>query len=467
MVHDKKAQLADFVGDLSEEQVNCLARAVELKRLHGEDASEEQFILDSMRAILAQSLEAPERVMVPQRIFCLPFEDLLVRDRAQKEFCRIERSSLNPIWSWLCEDLLPDSLPEMEQQVRQHLLNDDQANAYSLIAQMQAQACEAIFNSLADCTPGTEAYEQLAEHLGGSMVLEDARDLASVLYIAPEVLSLLAELPRPMLSITDHETNLVRDTYAKLCDEAPDFAPLIFLVVMGRLEEPWVVLRLVRNITGIDSGEVFGPGPLGICGGLLLKDLQDITNFIVSAINANASAHRITENLAYFVLLMEGVIQESGIAEQSQWGQELGKLTDQVADAMELVIDRSVSVLRSALPSHNVSEFGAPESLRPDISNWPEQAAVEAAINHLILLDGTGVMAEKICLDVRRQAALNDVQDVLEGYIEKILEEIKAADGEARERAMAHAETAVLLTRYVFGEEKAEALRNLIAQIAA
>ena len=85
--------------------------------------------------------------------------------------------------------------------------------------------------------------------------------------------------------------------------------------------------------------------------------------------------------------------------EQSECGQALAKLTDQVADAMELVIDRSVSVLRSALPSHNVGEFGAPETLRPDISNWPEQAAVEAAINHLILLDGTGVMAEKICLD--------------------------------------------------------------------
>ena len=31
MVRDKKAQLADFVGDLSEDQVNCLARAVEPK----------------------------------------------------------------------------------------------------------------------------------------------------------------------------------------------------------------------------------------------------------------------------------------------------------------------------------------------------------------------------------------------------------------------------------------------------
>ena len=160
-----------------------------------------------------------------------------MRDRAEKEFCRIERSSLNPIWSWLGEDLLPDSLPQMEQQVRQYLLSDDQENAYSLIAQMQAQACGAIFDALADCEPGTDVYEQLAEHLGGAMILEDARDIASVLYIAPEVLALLADLPRPMLSIADYETALIRETYAKLCDEAPDFAPLIFLVVMGRLEE--------------------------------------------------------------------------------------------------------------------------------------------------------------------------------------------------------------------------------------
>ena len=461
----KKQQLLELIESLPLEQVNRLALTVELKKLKGEESFFEKAVLETVRPILAKSLDAPMRLFHPQRLFCIPFEDLLYEgDVSEKEFGRIARSSILPIWNWLAEDLIPDDFARLEREARQRLLDGDRKAADEHVAELRRLSSAAIFSVLVNCEDDPESYRTHCRRLGGERVLEDARDIAAVFKIAPQILDMQAALPQAILKLAKPDVDAVMAAYNEVRAKAPEFAPILFLVVMGRLQTPWSVLKLIRLVAQAQAEDLFSDMPVGIPGRLLLNDARKLASYFDSITEDKMRPHDALQNLSYFVQLYEGIYDYSGLASESEAGKRLEDYRDRIIIGIERLLDRAITTLRNALPFFLSGDTGGTASARPDISDWPDSHDVDSAIDHIIMLDGSKTLADRLELSELRDDTLATIQSLVRHYAEKIADEMHAAEGNDLERARAHAETAVLLTRHVFGEQEAAKVIAMIGE---
>src|SRR5256885_15764210 len=101
--------LRTFLGSLPVGMAEGLARAVEVDRMNNGTGLPHDTILESLRPTLRES-DRNARALTPMRLFCRPFEDLLINKQfGQKQKGRIPRSSITPVWNWLAKDLLPEA----------------------------------------------------------------------------------------------------------------------------------------------------------------------------------------------------------------------------------------------------------------------------------------------------------------------------------------------------------------------
>src|ERR1041385_8600435 len=180
---DKMDLLRMFLGSLPSGVAGKLAQAVEEDRFNNGRMLPHDLILESLRPTL-RAAERAERAQTPMRIFCRPFEDLLVNDqRQQKQTGWISRSSITPVWNWLGQDLIPDVV-----------------NAYALAVKTAAMGYRA--EELREHTVGfwktasstlraklaSDSGRRAARNaLGSDVVMEDAREMALLLQAGPEI----------------------------------------------------------------------------------------------------------------------------------------------------------------------------------------------------------------------------------------------------------------------------------------
>ena len=115
---DKQKLLNCFLCKLPEPVASRLAKAVEVDRLTGGLGLPHEVIVDALRPRLRQAAQHT-RMPTPQRFFCQPFEDLLIaRQRNAKQKGRIARSSIEPVWNWLANELMPTRHRELTDTIR-------------------------------------------------------------------------------------------------------------------------------------------------------------------------------------------------------------------------------------------------------------------------------------------------------------------------------------------------------------
>ena len=125
----KTEQLEAYLSSLTPAAARFLIREVELDRLRGGESFPHDLILTYARNALIDQEDQGERVGSPLRLFCSPFEDLLVdKTTADKQIGRIDRESIEPIWNWLCNELAVEQIGELDEILSRALIDDDRGS---------------------------------------------------------------------------------------------------------------------------------------------------------------------------------------------------------------------------------------------------------------------------------------------------------------------------------------------------
>src|SRR5438309_7700853 len=99
-------QLSNFLQKLTPLSRSCLLSELERLELCGIDMPGSADLQARLRAELRPD-GATDGARTPSRVFFAPLEPLLVDGApAHANSGRIARSSLTPIWEWICRDLL-------------------------------------------------------------------------------------------------------------------------------------------------------------------------------------------------------------------------------------------------------------------------------------------------------------------------------------------------------------------------
>ncbi len=456
---EQQAALQKVLEQLPERAAIRLASAIETDRLRGGSKLPHDIILKGLRPTLLDLYPPPAHIPTPMRLFFEPFEDFIYDGwQREKQRGRVSRSSVTPIWNWLADKLMGQELNRISDTIIKHVICNDQQALADATAELHKTTAAALSGALKGLQPDTKAYKQVSKELGDARVIEDARDILSVLEVAPLVLEVKALLPRPILDIGDEEIDILRPFYDTFNEKYPDHLPSLLLIVMGRMPQPWLILRVTQRLTNADSDLLISRTNVGIVGELLFEEAESLAKYFYSIRSIDEQVEEVLLNLTYFTNLMSGITQELGIRKDGKWGKRLLACRTLVSEAMEHHIERLPRMLDDALPTGKFGRFGAKGVVRPDLSDWPKADRITAASQLAILLDGSRDVAGQAAFGALHKEMFETSKLLLVNYGERIVDEIRSREGEDRERAQAYLDKTVELTRIILGDTDADLL---------
>lgn len=456
MIAPNKAELLQrFLGSLPPGTAARLAKAVEVDRLSDGRMLPHDLILDGLRPKLRSA--EPARTLTPTRVFCSPFEDLLTsRPRDGKQKGRIARDSIQPVWNWLETTLAPEAMVAYVAGVKEAVLGYHREVAMSCAAELWPAAAEAILAALAD-EAGAKAARRV---LGSEAALHDAREMALMLSVGPEILEVQAQLEKPVTRMTDDLLWPLRDIYTRIIEKTPDAAPYVAVIVMARLERPWEALKLPLFVSRQSQDTLISSTDMGLVGEVLFSDLDHYLSVIRAARPVQFDVDAVCGALAGFAELSMGLVKEVEMRRDGKWGQRLMKSRATVAEALEVFMEKAPREIFAALPTHRASYRGGPVS--PDLVKAPDPEKRARALDYARLVAGCRPFAQAASFAAALKNASDEIRIGLNLYNEELLRELRAAEpgNETRAHAVAYFELAVALTSLSFSEEEGELFRR-------
>jgi len=452
LADQKKTQLSRFLGQVPDDVATNLAKAVEIDRLIGNTGLPHDEILNALRPQLKKAAVVA-RTPTPQRFFCRPFEDLLVADtRGGKRKGRIARASIQPVWTWLGAELMPEAHAALTTGIRFAILNNRDDDVAAKCAELWSASSSAMKKALV----GERAKTQAAKKLGNMGTVEDAAEIAVILGAAPTMLALQEALPRPLAALSEDYLLTLRELYDRLVASDPDAAPYIAIIAMRRLAKPHEALRLAAVVSRRTAGTVIGATDLGAAGELLFDDLEALAVKIQGARAADFEINALLENLVTFVELSSGIVKELGIGHGSKWGQRLGKSRSAVAAAMEALLERAPNEILAALPRQPL-----------DLVHAPDGECVVRAMRYACLMAYATPYAVAASFSAKLNEKMDETAVALRAIAEELLEAVRTPGPEAQPHAEQYFEIAADLCAQILGPEDTELLRRRARVTAA
>ena len=452
---DKAKQLKALLGGLPVAIAARLAKAIEVDRLSGGSALPHDLILDAVRPSLRRTPPG-DRTPTPLRLFCRPFEDLLtLQPRKEKMRGRIARASISPVWNWLSQTLVPDEASAFAMGVKTAVIAPNPSDVLKRAAQFWTIAAQALQAALAS-EKGRKAARAL---LGNDLTVADAQEMALLLSIGSDVTEVQALLPAHTPSLTDDLIWKLREIYDRVTISVPDAASYVAVIAMNRLERPWEALKLPLHVSRQTQDTLISNTDMGTVGEILFADIETHVTYIRSAQPKLFDADELLGHVADFTALSSGIVKGIDMRREGKWGQRLMKDRTSVGEIMDGFMERAAKEVQSALPTIKSGSYaGGPRV--PDLSRPCDAEKTARAMMYLRLLSGCRLFAAAGSFGASNKDAIEDISATLKRYIEDLLKELRAAEGERRVIAEQFLALAADMTGLIFSNEEAEVLRR-------
>src|SRR5437868_1633002 len=127
-------RLREYLRELKPEARALLAAELERAQTRGDGPPGASLILEALRSEARRKDPKLPNIGHPQRLFFAPLEPFLVDDAPERKHRgRIPRACLEPIWGWICRDLMPQEAKTYADQVRL-LLTANEKNGAEQVA---------------------------------------------------------------------------------------------------------------------------------------------------------------------------------------------------------------------------------------------------------------------------------------------------------------------------------------------
>lgn len=421
---DKIDLLQSFLGKLPTDVAARLASAIEIDRLVEGKALPHEAILDGLRPVLRSSDNA-KRTPTPLRLFCRPFEDLLVNTPlVEKQKGRILRAHVVPVWHWLSHHLIPEQVKAYSTEIRSLVVSAKFSAALARAEQFWPEAGKAMHDAL------VQNRKKTLPLIGGEAVAADALDMAVVLMSGSAMLAVQALLPKGTPGLNEELLWGLRHIYDSVVENNLDAAPLISVVAMRRLTKPWEALKLALLIARQSHDALISSTDMGLAGDVLFSDMEDARLAIMAMRHPVFDENALIRHLTTFTDISSAIVKEVEILRNGKWGQRLLKDRAAVASLMETFMERAPKEISAALPTHKAGYSGGPRV--PDFGRPSEPDRAARALRYAKVLSGSKILAVPGSFGARHQNAMDEVTVYLQSYAEATLRELRTAEGPRR-----------------------------------
>jgi hypothetical protein len=460
-----KSQLDAFLGDIRENDLKRLVKAVEIDRLSGGRGVPYNSVLDALRPVLRQSGKLG-RIPTPQRMFCSAFEDLLQTvPRSSKQNGRISRSSIIPVWEWLAFDLIPDQLADMEDETARAILDGDLEAAEACVSKFQKFAGEQILNSLEAAQHDTGQYSALIELLGSDVVVADLRDIAMCLTATDSIQAVQSAFARPIEKFTRQGERKLKECYQTLRESHKEQPIYILLVVMARMARPWEILPVISPKPKVSSSPIYSDEDRKVVCELLLDDVFNVAGYFNGLRPEKVECAEFVENLNFFLQLSDGVVSSLSIAEYSDQLMRIDKARATVSTELEGIVQNLPSEIMKCLPMQSTGGSTLHDHRVPKLDEAPNEEMAERSINSLRLLVECRFYADLCGFTPIYCETVKEFDAQFDYYKNGLIEQIEKKQGHERENGLRYTQLLTQLAEEYRGPVEADLIRRRAAVV--
>jgi hypothetical protein len=448
-------RLRGYLLELPPAKRALLIAELEGALLRGDDVPGGALLLQEVRSSVRESGVRAPRVGAAARLFFRPLEPFLSDDEPErKQAARIARTSLEPLWSWICRDVLPEVGNRFSEAVTRALLEDGAAICDQLIRPFQDQAAARIRQMLDESEADDRVRRRMIGQIGTAQALDVARDLLAILSGRDILAAMAGRLPGHIVNLADAQLGQVKAIVdAGTADagtaDAKGLLPFALILLMGRLASPWQVIRLAVADADSDDASRIAAMPYAIAVTITLADVERM----VDELKADLKGGR---NLAVTSLLkcihdaVRGARSELDLAVDSPWGRQLAAIRSEVSSALKMEIESTPGRVRRLLRPRPAGKPATAARLDPG-----EVAETEALIE---LLGACRHYASELAVREVTLRAYTELQQYLDTGTRVLVEGLRGGDAADRPFRQSQVDAAVRFCAKIFGPQYAAVL---------
>lgn len=443
-------RLRQYLRDLKPEARALLIAELERGLLRGEEAPGAELVLQELRRSSREAGRASPRGGSLGRLFFQPLEPFLVDDVATHHHPgRISRGALDPIWQWICRDLLPGEAKAVTEEVARAFENGDTAKAEALARAFQDRTIQRIRESLQTAEKDDKFRRRMIGQIGTPRALEDVVAILNILRARDALASLGKRIPGHIKNFADSPLDDVK----ALLDTPQVSDPAIFLsaliVVMSRLASSWQLVRLATRAAGSDSAARVAETPYAITVAIVIAEIGRMVGELKTELRSG-------RGVATGALLkgihdaMRGMRTEINLSADSQWGKQLAALRTEISNLLKTEIETMPGRVRRLLRPRPAKDV--PANSRLDAG---EVAETEALIEFVSICRN---YAGELAVSEMTQRAYSEVHHYLDTGTQPLVEALRQSPDAERIFRKSQLDAAARFCAKIFGQDYANAL---------
>jgi hypothetical protein len=452
-----KEKLRQYLRELSPEAKSLLAAELERALLRGEPPPGAEMILEELRGEARGSGRAAPRPGNPQRVFLAPLEPFLVDDVERKHRGRIPRTSLDPIWSWICRDLAPQEAKAYIEQVTVLIGANEKKAAEQVTRSFQDLVEQRMRETLATIKGDDKARRQVAFQIGTPNAIDDLREAATILRMREALTVLGSRLPATISNLADDQLDNVKSLLDSPMGRHKDVFLHALLVVMNRLSAPWQLIRLAISAAGTDAAARVAETPYAVAVEIVLTDVERMIATLRESLKARRSGEiaAILKDIHDAARMLRAEMDLSG---DSPWSRQLAAMRSEVSRLLQAEIDTLPGLVRRMLRPRPAKEVGPESTLDPD-----DVAEIEA---RLVLAATCRNYASELAISEATRRVHSDLQNYFDTGTQVLLDRLRSSPPGERSFRQSQVDAAVKFCAKLFGADFASTLAKA-ADVAA
>ncbi len=439
-------KLRGFLRDLKPGARALLISELERKLLSGDNPAGAEIVLAELRRSLREGNSKTARFGDPARMFFQPLESFLVDDTPDhRHRGRIARATLEPIWSWLSNTLMPEDARSYSEQVEQALLAGASDKVEHLARVFQDRVVRRIQQML-DGIKDDRERRRLAVQLGTPWAMDDVQALRGILDARDGLAMLGTQLPGHISALQGPMLEGVKALIDAPLGAKSDLFLYSLVLVMSRLAAPWQLVRLAVKAASSDNAIRIAETPYAVAVNIVLDEIERRVRELTGDLKSG-------RGIAVSALLKEihdalrGIRSELDLPAESAWGKQVIALRAGMSRMLTAEIELMSGRVRRLIRPKPSKDISPGSKLDAD-----EVAEVESLIGFVVTCRN---YAGELAINEITQRVFNDLQKSLEAGTNALLDALRQSTGGERAFRQSQVDAAVRFCAKVFGEEYA------------
>lgn len=457
-------RLREYLQSLTPEARAMLIAELERALLRDEDTAGNELVLRELRRTIRATSQQVPRIGDAARRFFMPVEPFLIEGPADhKRVGRLARLSLEPIWQWICRDLIPAEAKALTEDINRALLAEERTKVEQLVRALHERAVLRMKAALDGLETNEKARRRFSVEVGTPRAIEDVTTLMQILAVRDILAEVSRRLPDHIRAFEREQADQIKAAFdgisaQKLPQSSTAQKSDLFLygliMLMNRLASPWQLIRIATRAAQSDDTARIAATPYAVAVTIVINELECLVDELRSELKAGRPVASLLKAIHDSA---RGMRTEIELSVDSAWARQLAAIRGAVSNLLTVELETTPGRVRRLLRPRPAKEI-APGSLLDAIDVHEVEARVE-------LVGACRHYASELAVSEVTLRTHTELTQYLETGAKILLDTLRHAEDAERPFRQSQVDAAVRFCRTVFGTDYA-ALLAKAAEVA-